>query len=73
LYDLDEVAEAFEGVGFDAAVSHLRLRFVPLSAHRSGHRGQRDLLDWLDYYSRDKVLFRFTRPDLSDQDSVTPR
>jgi SAM-dependent methyltransferase len=73
LYDLDEVAQAFEGVGFDVAVSHLRLRFVPVSAHRSGRTGQRDLLDWLDYYSRDKVLFRFTRPDLSHHGSVTPR
>jgi SAM-dependent methyltransferase len=62
LYDLDDVAGAFEGAGFHVSVGRLQLRFVPVSAHRPGHQDQHDLLDWLDYYSHDKVLFRFTRP-----------
>jgi SAM-dependent methyltransferase len=62
LYDLDEVVRAFAGVGFDVAVSRMPFRFVPVSAHRPGHGDRHDLLDWLDYYSHDKVLFRFTRP-----------
>jgi SAM-dependent methyltransferase len=63
LYDLDEVVDTFEDAGFEAAVAHLRLRFVPVSAHRHQPSARRDLIDWLDYYSRDKVLLRFTRPD----------
>ena len=62
LYDLDEVAEVFEDAGFSASVANLRLRFVPVSAHRHGHDHRRGLLAWLNYYSREKVLLRFTRP-----------
>jgi SAM-dependent methyltransferase len=62
LYDLDQVARVFGEAGFDVAVSRLQFRFIPVSAHRPGHEDRRDLLDWLDYYSHDKVLFRFTRP-----------
>ncbi len=62
LYDLDEVAQAFESAGFEVSVGRLQLRFVPVSAHRPRHEDQHDLLDWLDYYSHDKVLFRFARP-----------
>jgi SAM-dependent methyltransferase len=61
LYDLDDVVRAFEGAGFEVSVGRLQLRFVPVSAHRPRHEDQHDLLDWLDYYSHDKVLFRFTR------------
>jgi hypothetical protein len=59
LYDLDEVAEVFEGAGFEASVARLQLRFVPVSAHRAGHNHQQNMIDWLDYYSHDKILFRF--------------
>ncbi len=36
--------------------------FVPIPATRRGHEHRRGLMDWLDYYERDKVLPRFTRP-----------
>ncbi len=62
LYGLDEVAETFESAGFCASVANLKVGFVPVSAHRHGHDHRRDLLAWLDYYSRQKVLLRFTRP-----------
>jgi SAM-dependent methyltransferase len=61
LYALDEVARDFELAGFSVSVAHLRLGFVTVSAHRPGHDYRGDLLSWLDYYSRDKVLLRFTR------------
>jgi hypothetical protein len=44
------------------SVARLQVRFVPVSARRGGHEHRRGLMDWLDYYGRDKVLFRFTRP-----------
>jgi SAM-dependent methyltransferase len=62
LYDLDEVVEAFDGAGFAVSVARLQMRFVPMSERRGGHEHRRGLMDWLDYYERDKVLFRFTRP-----------
>jgi SAM-dependent methyltransferase len=65
LYDLDEVVEVFDGTGFEVSVARLQMRFVPVSKRRGGHEHRRGLLDWLDYYGRDKVLFRFTRPSRS--------
>jgi SAM-dependent methyltransferase len=62
LYKLDEVAGDFEDAGFSVSVANLKLGFVPVSAHRHGHDHRRDLLAWLDYYTREKVLLRFTRP-----------
>lgn len=62
LYDLEEVTDVFENTGFSVSVANLKLGFVPVSAHRHGHDHRRDLLEWLDYYTRDKVLLRFTRP-----------
>jgi SAM-dependent methyltransferase len=62
LRDLDELVDVFELAGFDAHVARLRLRFVPVSAHRTRHADRGRLIDWLDYYSNDKLLFRFTRP-----------
>ena len=62
LYDLDEVVGIFEDTGFSASVANLKLGFVPVSSHRHGHDHRRDLLAWLDYYTREKVLMRFTRP-----------
>ena len=62
LYKLDEVAGVFERAGFSVSVANLKLGFVPVSAHRHGHDHRRDLLAWLDYYTREKVLLRFTRP-----------
>jgi hypothetical protein len=62
LYELDEVAEVFEDAGFLVSVANLKLGFVPGSAHRHGHDHRGDVVAWLDYYSREKVLLRFTRP-----------
>jgi SAM-dependent methyltransferase len=62
LYDLDEVVEVFDAVGFEVSVARIQMRFVPVSERRGGHEHRRGLMDWLDYYERDKALFRFTRP-----------
>lgn len=62
LYDLDEVVEVFDGAGFEVSVARLNLRFVPVSGRPDGHEHRRGLIDWLDYYEHDKVLFRFARP-----------
>jgi SAM-dependent methyltransferase len=62
LYNLDQVVEIFDGAGFAVSVARLNVGFVPVSAQRGGHEHRRGLVDWLDYYARDKVLFRFTRP-----------
>jgi hypothetical protein len=35
------------------------MRFVPAGGH--GHHGSNRLLDWLDYYSDQKLLLRFGR------------
>jgi SAM-dependent methyltransferase len=60
-YRLDDVADVFKSTGFDVAVGRLPFRFVPVDAHRGDLTDSR-LSSWLDYYSRDKVLFRFTKP-----------
>jgi hypothetical protein len=62
LYDLGEVVEALEAAGFDVSVARFRLRFVPVSARGGGRAQRQGLVDWLDYYARDRILFRFTRP-----------
>jgi SAM-dependent methyltransferase len=62
LYDLDEVVEIFDGAGFEVSVARLEVGFVPVSARQGGHEHRSGLIDWLDYYERDKVLLRFTRP-----------
>jgi SAM-dependent methyltransferase len=62
LYDPDEVVAAFDGAGFEVSVARLQIGFVPVSTVRGGHEHRRRLMDWLDYYARDKLLFRFARP-----------
>ena len=62
LHDLDDVAGMFAGAGFEVAVAQLAMRFVPVTGHDGGHQHRDGLADWLDYYTRDKVMFRFTRP-----------
>jgi SAM-dependent methyltransferase len=59
LYRLDDVAGVFKSTGFDVAVGRLQFRFVPVEAHRSDLTDR--LSSWLDYYYRDKVMFRFTK------------
>ena len=61
LYDLDHVVDVFDDAGFDVSVAQLRLRFVPVTGARGGHEHRTDLMGWLDYYTRDKLMFRFTR------------
>jgi SAM-dependent methyltransferase len=62
LYRLQEVADLFKNAGFEAAVGHLPLRFVPVHAHRGDTQFDTRLTTLLDYYHRDKVMFRFTKP-----------
>lgn len=59
LYDIDSVVGAFRAEGFLAAASRLAMRFVPAVGH--GQDGR--LAEWLDYYSADKLLLRFARPE----------
>jgi hypothetical protein len=56
--NVDDLAELFEATGFTVALAELRFRFVPASVHRADV----PLLDWFDYYRRDKMLLQFTRP-----------
>ena len=60
-YRLEEVADIFENAGFDVSVGRLPMRFVPMHAHRSDSHTDTSLSSWLDYYYRDKVMFRFTK------------
>ena len=60
-YRLDDVAGVFKATGFDVAVGRLPFRFVPVDAHR-GDLADSRLSSWLDYYYRDKEMFRFTKP-----------
>lgn len=59
LYDIDEVVAVFAAAGFDAAAARLPVGFVPATGDRHSRRA--GLLDWLDYYSDQKVLLRFSR------------
>jgi SAM-dependent methyltransferase len=61
-YGLDEVADVFGGAGFDVSLGRLPMRFVPVYAHRRDSHADTPLSRWLDYYYRDKVMFRFTKP-----------
>jgi hypothetical protein len=60
-YRLDDVADIFGDAGFDVAVGRLPMRFVPVHAHRGDSHTGTPLSSWLDYYYRDKVMFRFTK------------
>jgi SAM-dependent methyltransferase len=62
LYDLDDVAQVFGDAGFEVSLARLQVRFVPVATRHGGHDHRRDLNEWLDYYTRDKVLFQFVRP-----------
>ncbi len=56
LYTLDEVIAAFAAVGFEAAVSRLKIGFVPLSEHAPSFPAG------LDYFYEHKVIMRFAKP-----------
>jgi SAM-dependent methyltransferase len=62
LNDIDDVISVFEAAGFEAAAARLAVRFVPAAGHHGHDRGR--LLEWLDYYYDQKLLLRFTRPDV---------
>jgi SAM-dependent methyltransferase len=59
---LEEVADIFENAGFEVSVGRLPMRFVPVHAHRGDSHADTSLSSWLDYYYRDKVMFRFAKP-----------
>jgi SAM-dependent methyltransferase len=61
MYRLEEVANVFEGAGFEVALGRLPFRFVPVDAHRHDRGPDARLHSWLTYYSEDKVMFRFTK------------
>jgi SAM-dependent methyltransferase len=68
LYDVDAVAAVFHEAGFEVATARLAVRFIPaLRGHHTAaaaahHARSIGLLDWLDYFYDDKLLFRFRRP-----------
>jgi len=62
LYEPDQVVEVFDKAGFEVSVGRLEIRFVPVATVRGGHEHRRRLMDWLEYYRRDKLLFRLARP-----------
>ena len=53
LYSLDEVIETFTAVGFQAAVSRLKMGFVPFSSHAPSFPAG------LQYFYEHKVMMRF--------------
>ena len=55
LYALDDVIASFTGVGFEAAVARLKVRFIPASSHVTSFRAG------LDYFYDHKVVLRFAR------------
>jgi SAM-dependent methyltransferase len=57
LYSLDEVIEAFVAVGFAAAVSRLKMGFVPVSSHAPSFPSG------LEYFYEHKVMLRLTKPE----------
>lgn len=60
LREVDEVTSTFQAAGFEASLSRLAIRFVPVEGHSHKHDGR--LLEWLDYYHEQKLLLRFARP-----------
>jgi SAM-dependent methyltransferase len=61
LYDLDEIVEVFQSVGFEAAAARLAVRFIPVGG--DGHHDRGRLVDWIEYYYDHKLLLKFRRPD----------
>jgi hypothetical protein len=60
LYEIDDVVAVFQTAGFEAAIGRLAFGFIPAAGH--GHHEHGRLLEWLRYYSEDKLMLRFTRP-----------
>ena len=60
LRSVDEVIAAFGKMGFEASVARLAVGFIPVAGRGHDHEGR--VLDWLEYYQEQKVMFRFVRP-----------
>jgi SAM-dependent methyltransferase len=56
LYALDDVIGSFAAVGFEAAVSRLKVGFISASGHARSFPAD------LEYYYDHKVMLRFTKP-----------
>jgi SAM-dependent methyltransferase len=56
LYALDDLIEVFVAAGFDAAVSRLKVGFVPVSRHAPSFPAG------VEYFYEHKVMLRFTKP-----------
>jgi SAM-dependent methyltransferase len=58
LYDVDDVITTFLQTGFEASIAQLAIGFVPITDFE--HHDEGGALDWLTYYSNEKVLLRFS-------------
>jgi SAM-dependent methyltransferase len=58
LYDVDDVITTFLDKGFEASAARLNIGFVPITG--LGHHSAGSAIDWLNYYSDQKLLLRFT-------------
>jgi SAM-dependent methyltransferase len=59
VYDIDDVITTFLDNGFEASLARLAIGFVPITDLE--HHSDGSAVDWLTYYSDEKLLLRFTR------------
>lgn len=58
VYDIDDVITTFLDNGFEASLARLAIGFVPITGLE--HHRQGSAVDWLTYYSDQKLLLRLT-------------
>ena len=58
VYDIDDVITTFLDNGFEASLARLAIGFVPITGLE--HHRQGRAVDWLTYYSDEKLLLRLT-------------
>jgi SAM-dependent methyltransferase len=58
VYDIDDVITTFLDNGFEASLARLAIGFVPITGLE--HHSDGSAVDWLTYYSDEKLLLRFT-------------